>query len=378
MFKKFNIIYIIILIMNQQQMMNVMNMMNMQNNFNKPNTNIIFDPSKIDKHNRKLIINTTISKTKIGPYSTGKLIYFKPQFFSLIKDFTSPKVTNICKVSVVHQHSLEAVQYYCEKGLDLRQNTTGFTPVILNVVGNDFSGNLESSDDIRDDLIVFRTTFNNISATSSKSIFPLEKDQCVYAKIVYTIRTSGIGFYFLPYKDLCRYSMISIAPHKIENLLNNEEMFVEDYLKTMDHIELVFQAAIAGQNNVLILTPFGDNNDDNNPVEDVIKIYNYCIYKYGHYFKEIVIAIPAYYDTDIYDIYNKKIIRPQDLVTRVDDDYDKLKMKKQLEKTSSKKRVDSDEDDTEEPVMDPNQMQQMMKMMQNPMFMQMMQNMNKN
>ena len=42
------------------------------------------------------------------------------------------------------------------------------------------------------------------------------------------------------------------------------------------------------------MTNFGDNDEDENPTEDIIKIYNYCIYKYGHMFSHIIIAIPEY------------------------------------------------------------------------------------
>ena len=302
--------------MNQQQMMNQQN---------RP-----INPLKIDKYLRKQIVNSTISQTKIGNYS--KLFYTPTQKYNLVKECKISSINNICNVTVVHKHSLEAVYPYCEKGIDFSKKTSNYNPVILNVVGNDFSGNIELSDDINDDLIVFRTTFNNISIPKTgASVFPLRKNTCAYSKIVYTIRSGDSQLGMLNYNELYRYSMIIISPTKVEKLLNNEEMYSDDYLKSVDNIELIFQAAIAGGNDVLVLTPFGDNKEDNNPENDIIKIYNYCIYKYGHYFKEIIFAIPHYYEVEIYELYDKNILKLQDLLSQVDEKYDTLKMKNKIE-----------------------------------------------
>ena len=355
--------------MNNPMMQQMMSMMQQQYNPMMISDGFAYDPTKIDKNIRKQIVNTTIAKTKIGPYS--KIPYYKPHVYSLVNDYKPSEIDNICKVSVVHKHSLDAVAPYCEKGIDLQVNTTGFTPAILNVVGSEFSGNLESSDDIRDELIIFRTTYNNISTSTSGSIFPIRENQSAYAKVVYNIRSNGPGLYFLPYKDVYRFSVITTSPIKIKSLLDNSEMFSSDYIKTLNIIECVFQVAIAGSNNILVLTPFGDNNDDNNPTDDIIKIYNYCIFKYGHKFTEIIIAIPEYNSKEIYQEYCQKIINPFDLVSEVDSDYDQMKMKKSLEKNSKRKNEIDEEEPEKVPQFDQQQMEMLMKMMQNPMFMQM-------
>ena len=329
-----------------------------------------FNPSKLDKGLRKQIVNTTISKTKIGPYS--KVPFYKPHIYSLVPDYKPSEIDNICKVSIVHKHSLDAVEPYAEKGIDIQSNTTGYNPVIINVIGSDFSGNIESSDDIRDELIIFRTTFNNTSTSTSGSIFPLHENQAAYAKIVYNIRTNGPSLVFLPYKDMYRFSLITTSPLKIKKLLGNGEMHSDNYIKTLNIIECIFQVAIAGGNNVLILTPFGDNEIDNNPIVDIIKIYNFCIFKYGHKFNEIIIAVPEYYSNETFEEYAEKIVNPMDLVAEIDLKYDQLKMKKKLEKTSKRKNEIDEDDEKPNHQIPPQQMELMMKMMQNPMFMQMM------
>ena len=71
-------------------------------------------------------------------------------------------------------------------------------------------------------------------------------------------------------------------------LLDENRMCSVDYIKMLETIETLFQTAIAGNHNVLVLTAFGNTIDDV-PQEDIAKIYNHCIFKYGHRFKKIII-----------------------------------------------------------------------------------------
>ena len=93
-----------------------------------------------------------------------------------------------------------------------------------------------------------------------------------------------------------------------------------------------------GNNNVLILTALG-NTEDDVPQEDIVKIYNACIYKYGHRFLKIIIAIPIWYGSYIFDLFNNNIVRPQFFD---DDDSDKeiskIKNKKKNKESKTKSK----------------------------------------
>jgi len=211
-------------------------------------------------------------------------------------------------------------------------------PVVVNIVGKNFDGsNLEINDNIRDVLMNIRTTFSNTFPT--KTEFPLKKDESTYLKIVTVIRPScpieNNQNKFLPITKSFSHSMITVSPIETQKLLSGKnfidgKMCSKDFITTTTTIECIFQLANHKQHQVLILPPFGHNEHDNNPIDDIIKIYNYCIYKYGQYFKKIIIAIPKYYPKEIFDKYNNEIIKPNKLILDIEKKYEKEALKKQV------------------------------------------------
>ena len=315
----YNINYLYIIKMNMQQ--NMMNMMNMMNNFNAVQ---VFDPSKIDQRMKKTLMNQTISYSKIGPY---KMVpKFKPLTFQFINNFNPGVPSNICEVKIVYEHVLDVLEHYSEKGINYTSNNN-MNPVVLNIVGRDFTGsNLESNEEIRDEIINLRTTFNSSLSTSPP--FPLKEDECVYMKSITVIRPKHVyGFYGFP--QSYRTALITVSPLKTEKLLPENRMSSIDFIKTCTIIESIFQVAICKNHPVLILSPFG-HEEDNNPVDDIIKIYNYCIFKYGHFFKNIIIGIPPHYPKVVFQNYEKNIAKPQELVVEVDKQFEKDELKKSL------------------------------------------------
>jgi hypothetical protein len=309
--------------MNTQQQQNMMAMMN---NFMKSQQNMqqIFDPKKLDPRSKRTLINQTIAQTKIGLYKAF------PKFKSISCQFTSnfnPGVpNNICEVDVVYDHILDVAELYAEKGINYTQ-TNNMNPVIINVVGREFSGsNLETCENIRDEIVNIRTTFSN--TIGSNPPYPMNEEECVYSRVVTIIRPKQ-PIQWLAYPQTYRTAMITVAPIKIEKLLSDNKMSCMDFGKTCTVIECIFQAALAKGHPILILPPFG-HEDDNNPIDDIIKVYNYCIFKYGHLFKKIIIGVPPHYPQSVFKAYQKDIIKPQDIVTIVDKQFEQEEMKKSL------------------------------------------------
>ncbi len=321
---------------NKNNMMsnNMMNNMNMMNNINmmqiNPN-NIVFNPDKLDPREKRAFIYQTIAHTKI---LYNKLPSFKPISFPFLDGYNPGEIDNICEVCVEYEHVLDIAEKYAEKGMMQFTPTNNMNPVILNVVGNEFNGtNFESNDQIRDEIINIRTTFNN--TITNQNNYPIKENECVYTKIITVIRPKNPKLYglqyFLPWPQIFRTAMISASPIPIssDSFLNDNKMSSSDFIKTCTIIETVFQAAIKYNHQVLILAPFG-HVEENNPISDIIKIYNYCIYKYGHKFKKIIIGIPPHYNESVFQAYNSKIVKLHELVVDIDKKYEQDEIKKSM------------------------------------------------
>jgi hypothetical protein len=358
--------------MNMQQ--NMSNMMNMMNNFNVVQ---IFDPNKIDPRMKKSLMNQTISFSKLGPY---KMVpKFKPITFQFIQNFNPGAASNICEVKVIYEHVLDILEMYAEKGTNYTANNN-MNPVVLNIVGREFIGsNLESSEEIRDEIINLRTTFNSSIGTSPP--FPLREDECVYMKSITVIRPKNVHGFF-GFQQSYRTALITTSPLKINKLLPENRMKSTDFIKTCTILESVFQVAICKNHPVLLLTPFG-HQEDNNPVDDIIKIYNYCILKYGHYFKTIIIGIPPHYPRTVFQNYEKNILKPNEIVLEIDKKFEKDELKKSLlAKTNKQMNQDfgnksfSQQNLDDAPLESPIQNQPQFNNEQMKMFMEMMKMMN--
>lgn len=329
---------------------------------------MIIDPSKMDAQSKKTLLNMNIRESKHGLYK----MYTKcnPIVRKFMNKYDPEIPKNICEISVVNEHSLEVVEKYVEKGINSFQtNVNHPCPVVLNIVGRDFTGtNFVSNDEIRDELINLRTSFCN--TIGNQSPYPLKEDECVYSKTVVVIRQKTLPLKNLMWPELLRFSMITTSPVKNPKLVENDHMNATDFIKTWQIVESVFQTAIGGKHQILVLTPFG-HNEDGNPVNDIIKIYNYCIFKYGYFFKQIIVAIPQFTKKEIYEKYNNNIVRLQELVSEVDSKYENIELENNLKNTSKNKPKKQEQYNSQE-----EQMKVMYNMMQNnPMMIQMMQNM---
>jgi hypothetical protein len=318
---------------NMQNMANMQNMMAMYNNMRM---NAIFNPSKVDKSSKRTLINNNISQSRIG--------FFKQ--FSKCESMMIPyapcnpgKTDNICEVKIIFEHALDVAEQFAEVGAQNFTKANKFNPVVLNVVGKDFTGdNFESSEEMRDEMMNIRTTF---CANPMKSgIFPIREKYCVHTPYVNVIRPKDPRS-LLAWKLCYRVGFITACP--IQQNGPVKKFSSSDYVKTCTIIENVFQIAIGLGHQVLILTPFG-HEEDNNPIDDIIKIYNFCIMKYGHKFKSIIIAIPPFYPKNLYTMYMQGIVKPNELVQEIDNKYDGLIIQKKIQEKINKNNSDSDSD----------------------------------
>lgn len=264
-------------------------------------------------------INQNISQSKFGKYSqcmTGPCI--KNQYNS---SFNVGQIDSICEVDVLNFHVIDIAQEYCSNGINSGLKDNWINPVALCTVGQEFiASNFTQSENIRDDYYNLRTNLNII--TRNNNPFPLKNSECTYNRFITVIRDDKMQP-FQELNQLYRFGLIIAAPINKPKLLSDIEMSSSDFINTLATIETVFQTAIAGGHNVLLLTPFG-NTEDEIPPEDTIGIYNTCIFKYGHRFKKIVFGIPLWCGEYLFDLFNKNIVRPQNIVNgnNGDEEYD--------------------------------------------------------
>jgi hypothetical protein len=367
---------------NMQQNMIQQNMLNMMKQMQ--NTPLVFDPNKIHNRTKQAWISQNITQCRTGIFAK----FYKSE--SVVCNYNPQppigQIDNICDVSVVYEHSIDVAEKYAEIGVNNYSKMNNLNPVIVNVVGRDFTGsNYESCSEMRDETINIRTSL--CFHKTKGNIFPLKEEQCAYTNLAIVIRPKNHYLMgnqqFLNWQNAFRVGIITSSPIKHDS--TTKKLPIKSYLPTLANIETIFQCAIAMSHFVLILCPYGHTSEDNNPVDDIIKLYNFCIMKYGHKFKHIIIAVPPHYPKQIFEMYSEKITKPHDIVKEIDDKYTKiesdLEMKLKLQE-NLKNKVPNTPDLTENisnntnnninnidmSKIDPNQLQ---------MFMQMMNMMNK-
>lgn len=344
------------------------NMLQTNNTMNAINT---IDPNNMPVQYKRLIIQENIALSKLYEYKIFPK--YSPTYNKFIPTYDAGNSDNLYNVFVFHEHSIDVAEKYAEKGQQISPDN-GLKPVIVNQVTKDFIGtNFETSAELKDEMINMRTNLNCVFGSGSYNREPVlgNNQVCLYSPVVTTIRNKN--FEKLPFPQVFRFGLISITPVNKPQLLDEHTMIINDYKKTLCLIETIFQTAIANEHKALILPPFGLFSDEN-PIEDIIKIYNYCIFKYGHKIGTIAIAIPPYCPKHIFDIYDKKIIRPQNMFLKVDEKYDQLEFETKLSTKSSNnlhtEKLSNDQNNN----ISQEQMQNFMKLMSsNPMMMNMMQ-----
>jgi hypothetical protein len=288
------------------------------------------ESSKSEKtRTKKYIITQNITVSKYTQYKDcliGNTI--KNSYNSR---FPVGKSSSICNVFVLNEHSLEVVSEFCAKGFNAGL-LNNINPCIMHVVTNDFNGStFEQMEGILDEPILLRT--NYVNSVSKHNPYPIKEDETVYNRYITVIRQQQ-NMRAMPYNMLYRFGTITtMAPNK-PKLIDEHKMIRNDFLKVLTTIETVFQTAIYYGHNLIVLTLFG-HNEDNIPQEDVIKIYNSCIFKYGHNFKYVLVAIPPD-EKKLFELYRDNIVKPQNITAKIDAKY-KLEEIKLVEKKQSPK-----------------------------------------
>jgi len=275
------------------------------------------NPFNINFDVKKNIINQNTYHSKYGNYKDLPLI--KPIKNIFLPNYDPGLISKLCDVRVINKHAINILDTLLNKGVEnlIKKNL----PVVVQCVGSDFIGtNFETLDGIRDELFLLKTNF--VGVLRQDNPYPIKDGECVYSGLVTTIRDDNANG--LSYDKLFGYSMITCSPICKPEIINGK-MNAEDFLKTMTTIETIFQTAILGKNKILLLPLFGLDDNDENPIDDIIQIYNYCILKYSHKFDNIIIYISEFVPHEVFELFDQSIVKPIEITKKIDQDYEHKK-----------------------------------------------------
>jgi hypothetical protein len=192
-------------IQKMQQMMQQMMNNNNNTNIGSGNMQNCFDPTRMDISYKRQIISHNISQAKGG--------HFKqiPKFNSIrvpySQNYDPGSPSKICEVLVIYDHAIDVAKQFAEVGCRNFTNDNNKNPVIINTVGEDFTGlNFESNEEIRDEIVNLRTTIS--VTTGNNPPYPLKNGDCVYTKLVSVIRPK-IPTSLLNWENLYRIGIIT-------------------------------------------------------------------------------------------------------------------------------------------------------------------------
>jgi hypothetical protein len=220
------------------------------------------------------------------------------------------------KIYVIDKDKLEILELF---------NDQKVKPVLINPISREFNGTIKDMEDlkgVKDYDIMLKTTFSrNVNIGSSQ--FPISHhEKCVLTLISTTIMKQN-HTYYNTIKGRPIYSILTyVLPDEMEKITtdNGEEILSsKDFVKLTRAIETIFQAAVASNCGILVLTPYGFK--DGVPQTDVITVYNYLIAKYGHKFGYIIISIDPRVEGSVSNLFHKKIIDNNEIEKKIEEKF---------------------------------------------------------
>ncbi|VBB17778.1 hypothetical protein YASMINEVIRUS_241 [Yasminevirus sp. GU-2018] len=322
-----------------------MDYQNMQNGYQQqpPQQQMNFgniNPRNFDPKVKNTIVNQNMYHAGYGNYKvcpvSGSIK------FPYKSAYNPGTVSAVCKVIVYHKHAIDVADTLSDHGLN---SLTAIKPIpaIMYPMGREFTGtNLESREGIYDENIILRSNYPYV-IKKQPELFQTKDGQkmVVYSNPISVIRDANYNplHYDLVFKvgviTLCyerQKDLLTEVEEKDKKKIEKKMLSSADLLTFQIYLENVFQAAICGYHNIMLLPIFG--REFGIPVEDQILMYNLCIMKFGHMFKAIIICIPPYEDKGLFEYMDKEILKPQEMTKELDMKYMADNMAKRINQDS--------------------------------------------
>ena len=318
-----------------------------------------YNPKSFDPKLKNQLVNQNIYHSGYGNYKVCPVMISVK--FPYKNTYNPGPINNVCRVIVHNKHALDVASDLCDHGLSSLTSRKPI-PAIMYPMGKEFLGtNLESREGIYDENIILRTNYPYV-IKKQNDLFPIKEGHkaVIYSNPITIIRDSNYNP--LSYDDIFKVAIITVCydrknelmsiTEKIKDEKNKKEKNREikmlassDLLNFQMYIETVFQAAFCGNNDILIMSLFGIEFDI--PIDDQILIFNMCIMKFGHMFKGIMICIPPYEGKDVFEYFDREIIKPHNLTKDIEMKYTAEAMTQRMKNNEDENENvdDSDKDD---------------------------------
>jgi hypothetical protein len=243
-------------------------------------------------------------------------------------------INNICKITIINRNHYEILESLIEeKGI----NTFNKPRIcLIETIGDQFINNSSDSlEGMKDMTFMIRSNFAGIHGDNNQRK-ELQELECIYYPTVTNIRNIDLSpcddtnvFFF----SLILTIPLSESDYTMARIKNGTMLIKKDFILSLQKLETIFQTAIVKNHNILIFSQYGlsdsddgdggDCDSDGIPLNDVIKMFNICILKYGHKFDHIILSIPPNYDKN--KKFDELIIKPQEITNHIDSKYEGLK-----------------------------------------------------
>lgn len=304
------------------------------------------NPQSFDPKLKNQLVNQNIYHAGYGSYKV--CLVQNSVKFPYKNSYHPGAINSVCKVLVHHKHTLDVADSLSDHGVNSITSNKPI-PAIMYPMGKEFIGtNYESREGIYDENIILRTNYAYVIKRQT-DIFNAKENQrfVVYSNPITAIRDKNYNP--LPYDNVFKMGVITVCMGRQKDLLIEEPnpkskddkdkgkekkiepkkmLSSDDMLLLQMYVENVFQAAICGYHNILLLPVFG--KEFGIPIEDQLIIYNLCIMKFGHMFKAVMICVPSYESKDLFEFLDRSIIKPHEITKDIDMKYMAENMSKRL------------------------------------------------
>lgn len=330
------------------------------------------DPKNFDPKVKNHIVHQNIYHAGYGNYKVCPVMASVK--FPYKNTYNPGTINSVCRVMVHNKHALDVASTLCDHGLN---SLTARKPIpaVIYPMGKDFLGtNLESREGIYDENIILRSNYPYV-IKKQNDLLPIKEGQkaVIYSNPITIIRDPNYNP--LNYDDIYKVAVITMCyerkndllvekvrddspdPKKEEKSGKHKEMPKEiktkenklltsvDLLNFQILLESVCQAAICGYHEVLILSLFG--REFGVPVDDQIAIFNSCIMKFGHMFKGIMVCVPPYEGKDLYEYFDRYIIKPNVITKDIDMKYNAEAMSQRINVSNDDGNGSDEEEQTD-------------------------------
>ena len=152
---------------------NNLNMMAMLQNM-KQQKLLPINPININSRLKHTLVSLNMSQSRREPFC--KFSNYEHTNFTYVRNCRPGEIDKILEVQVVHEHALDVAKAYADIGCDKFTPENNMNPVVLNLIGKEFTGtNYESCEGMRDETINLRTNLCNY--ITKTNMFPLKENQ---------------------------------------------------------------------------------------------------------------------------------------------------------------------------------------------------------